>query len=545
MPARDNIVSAIGQFRHPNWTPELKKIALDVMGALEEENPGVYDRGRTDIWAAALIWSVARINWTIEKGSNTILLNEICEILDVYPGTISAKAMQISSALNMHVLSRDFKTAEHLRIIEKLGEEFDDWTPDTERLTRRGVFQMIITSRKKFTRPLKLQVVGLIESEGRKLTATHGYVDFREVRIDQKKKYVSGVIDAQLNAVYEIGKVLAMHGFTIASIDRLEPTSPGATFPRNPYMPSSHYVHFITWYESSPLHHKTLDSMEEAEEIMKQTQDMTPEEMQEKWPPGDRSKAWLKSLDAYEQPKLISLRTIAQALKLDPDCLEAHLCKTGWMEDPEKRIDALEDLLDLGDRVLGVNDPDFEPERWWKHHVTRPYLRAMAFLGFELMRLNYLDEATEVLQEVLELNPDDNLAVRYLLLELALYKKDLSLFDEICRAYPDDEGLIFYYGKAIAQYLKFRNKSKARETAIKAFTRNPHPILLITGEEDPPEDMRSYSRGSVEEGLDVAEFLAIFSKKNMEVINWLLTVFVSAGFMDDDDDGDAKIVRMR
>jgi tetratricopeptide (TPR) repeat protein len=551
------VKAALKRFKHRHWTAELKKISLEVAKVYHRENPGAYDRGRIENWPAAIITSVVRNIWTTDdRMISKIPIDEICDFYQVNKNTISQKATKIDQILGIDFLSEEFKTEEHHTVIQKLllhGDEEpeevhplaldEDWSGSM--LNNRMIVEVWIKSGRRFSRSRMLQTERLIEKESRKLAEIYGPVEILGFNHNAGNNKMTCTVDLRGDALLNLHVILKERGLHIDALIPVDQSSFEDSHQENRFWPDGHYFQFIETYLSGPDLRK-YDTIEEMNEMMEKMKGKTPEQLQKENPPDDASQAWLISLKAYRLPEEVSRRILEQALKLDPDCLEAHLCRIGWMEDAEKRIDALEDLLDHGDRVLGVNNPDFDPEMWWGDFHTRPHMRAMNLLGVDLLESGYIDEGLEILMQILQMNHTDNMGVRYTLIEAATLHRKPDIFYKMLELYPDEMGLSFYYCKALVAYFKYGNKAKSKKIAVKAFERNPFPILLIAGAEEFPEETGYFKIGSKEEAAEIVPFLSHIADKHKKAIDWLIQVFVKGRYIDrrKDDGDEARVVDM-
>jgi hypothetical protein len=140
----------------------------------------------------------------------------------------------------------------------------------------------------------------------------------------------------------------------------------------------------------------------------------------------------------------------------------------------------------------------------------------------------------------------DNLGVRYVLLEESVIHRKTDVFNQLLEAYPDESGLVFYYAKAIDAHLRYGNKAKSKKLAIKAFDRNPYPVLILAGEEKYPEDTGFFKVGTKEESLEVIPFLLRIADKYEKTTHWLIHVFIQQGFGERNRNGgnEGKVVDM-
>jgi tetratricopeptide (TPR) repeat protein len=77
-------------------------------------------------------------------------------------------------------------------------------------------------------------------------------------------------------------------------------------------------------------------------------------------------------------------------------------------------------VVDQAERNLGAEFFEKNEGHFWGTISTRPYMRAKQHLAELLEQMGNLDEAIATYEQMLELNPDDNQAVRYPLLALYL-----------------------------------------------------------------------------------------------------------------------------
>lgn len=75
---------------------ELNNYALNLFETISQESPQPAFRGKSEIWAASIIYVIARLNFLFDKESdNTISINELCSYFNVIKSTIGNKATQI------------------------------------------------------------------------------------------------------------------------------------------------------------------------------------------------------------------------------------------------------------------------------------------------------------------------------------------------------------------------------------------------------------------------------------------------------------------
>jgi tetratricopeptide (TPR) repeat protein len=109
-----------------------------------------------------------------------------------------------------------------------------------------------------------------------------------------------------------------------------------------------------------------------------------------------------------------------EALRLDPGHADAWV-HVGNRRFEEERVAEALPLYERGqaaaeERTIG--DPARYPAPFWLDVDSRPFMRALHGRGLCLWRLGRTDEARQVFARMLELNPNDNQGVRFLLHDL-------------------------------------------------------------------------------------------------------------------------------
>jgi tetratricopeptide (TPR) repeat protein len=108
------------------------------------------------------------------------------------------------------------------------------------------------------------------------------------------------------------------------------------------------------------------------------------------------------------------------ALRLDPGHADAwvHL---GNQRFEEERVAEALTLYEWGQAAAEartIGDPAHYPAPFWLDVDSRPFMRALHGRGLCLWRLGQIDEARQIFAQMLELNPNDNQGVRFLLHDL-------------------------------------------------------------------------------------------------------------------------------
>lgn len=238
-------------------------------------------------------------------------------------------------------------------------------------------------------------------------------------------------------------------------------------------------------------------------------------------PPSDTAfdRAEELCFQALEQQGRNRVRLIRQALREDPMHLRAHELLAENTLDLQTRIERYQAALELG-QVQLKDLWETEVGHFWQILKTRPFIRAKHGLALALEENGQRKEAIEQMLDILRLNTNDNLGVRYRLVALLMTQDRETEAAQILEQYPD-ESAAWWYLKALVEFcLQGPASDKAQETMLKAFAANPHVSeLIVRGE--PPRLPESYSPGSVEEAEVILEEQAEAWMTRPDFVGWM------------------------
>ena len=120
----------------------------------------------------------------------------------------------------------------------------------------------------------------------------------------------------------------------------------------------------------------------------------------------------------------------------------------------------------------------------WGFLGNRPFLRAYHNLGLWLERRKEIDEAINVLSNILSVGPNDNLGVRYILPKLWLKKGDVLSVIRHCKSLADDCSPEIMYTYPLALILS-EEVEKARPLLMEAKSQFPLVAKELTKKRHP------------------------------------------------------------
>ncbi len=185
-----------------------------------------------------------------------------------------------------------------------------------------------------------------------------------------------------------------------------------------------------------------------------------------------------------------------QAIKIDPDCADAHVILAEETPNRVKARHYYEQGVAAGERTLGSKRFEEDAGEFWAMHDTRPYMRARAGLAHTVALLGEEPRAIESYLALLDLDPRDFMGLRF---ELFLMLQETQRYDEALRLidrFSDDPWAAFKYGRALLLFHRDGDTTEARQAlraALKA-NRLVADYLLLPGR---------HPYGNADEGPDV------------------------------------------
>jgi len=131
-----------------------------------------------------------------------------------------------------------------------------------------------------------------------------------------------------------------------------------------------------------------------------------------------------------------AFKIIEEILTTDLRCLDAHAHLGNWefnsTNEPHRNtIDKAKRHYEVGVKIGDLsfsNDIGFNGVLRWGHINNRPFLRCLHGYGLSLWRLGKSEEAREVFNRILWLNPLDNQGIRFLLADIDAGKTWYELY---------------------------------------------------------------------------------------------------------------------
>lgn len=213
-------------------------------------------------------------------------------------------------------------------------------------------------------------------------------------------------------------------------------------------------------------------------------------------------------------------KLIEQAIQMDPTNVDARVMLADSERDFGKKHDLLVEAIMIAERQLGK--PFFKENKghFWGIFETRPYMRAKASFANLLASTGRKEEAIDVYEELLVLNPGDNQGIRYVLLRLYLENELYEAADRLIKRYGEYKDTELMYSHALLQFLIEGKTAKTKRLFKEAVVNNAHVVDYLTGRKRIPKALPPHYQigGDSEAVIYAAENFHLW----IDVINLLL-----------------------
>ena len=203
----------------------------------------------------------------------------------------------------------------------------------------------------------------------------------------------------------------------------------------------------------------------------------------------------------YAKNEKEAIKLAKKAYKKSSDCFDAILFQCDLEENVIKRMKLLNDGLEIEKNRL-TNEKYFDKENighFYGIFETRPYIRGLSIKAEYLLEEGKLRQAANICKEVLRLNENDNLGVRYLLMAIyATLEEEKSMLD-LYKKYPEEDLEMLF--PLFAIYYKSGNDKKALEYLKRIDKCNSNFVKYFNGTIKQSKKVSSgyYSRGDSSE----------------------------------------------
>jgi len=215
-------------------------------------------------------------------------------------------------------------------------------------------------------------------------------------------------------------------------------------------------------------------------------------------------------------------RKCREALRISPDCADAHVLLAALAESNEEAMEAYRRGVEAGQHAIGREGFHANKGMFWALTETRPYMRARCGLARCLWLAGEYAASVEHCADMLRLNPNDNQGMRFLLAGCLLH---LNRDDELAQLFGEcdwDDSAPWAYWRALWAFRKRGDTPEPRELLSTAMTKNRHIPSLIAGEvECPPLEQEYTTPGGEDEAIEYAANWATVWRNTPGAVQWL------------------------
>lgn len=183
--------------------------------------------------------------------------------------------------------------------------------------------------------------------------------------------------------------------------------------------------------------------------------------------------------EAWERNTSRSRIALARkALSISPLCADAYVLLAEEAQSIEEARDLYAKGVEAGELALGPQGFEEYAGHFWGFLETRPYMRARAGLADTFVQLGNIEGALAHYRDMLELNPNDNQGIRYVLAGCLLKQENYSALKELLAAHEDGSAFWLYTRALVA----FRESDEQAATLVKnAWAANQHVPAILAG----------------------------------------------------------------
>jgi len=228
------------------------------------------------------------------------------------------------------------------------------------------------------------------------------------------------------------------------------------------------------------------------------------------------------AIEAYGRRRIQLAR---QALQEDPTHIEANVLLAESVHDTTRKIELYEKAIEHGEAQY-AELLETEVGRFWEISDTRPLMRAKQGLASALAADGQANEAVAQMLDILRLNTNDNMGVRYEIIPLLLSQNRGKEAVEVLNQYPEETANWLYLKAQVEFRREGPNGRSAQKAMAAAIKFNPHVIELLMTEE-PPRLAEHYALGSPEEAAIVIEEQLKSWMENEGFVEWMVARFAA------------------
>lgn len=196
--------------------------------------------------------------------------------------------------------------------------------------------------------------------------------------------------------------------------------------------------------------------------------------------------------DAWDSDSSVQRKRLAQqALELDPNCADAYCILAGEYRSYKKKNEYYKKGIEVFRKKYGEKYFSENSGYFWGILETRPFMRLSAGYGQLLWDNEKKDEAIQIYEELLQLNPNDNQGLRYTLINWLIDQNQLDKGIQLLNQYQEETAFMLF-SDLLLSIKKQESDTKILKKYIKAKKANPYIVKYLLHESELPEYLPDY-----------------------------------------------------
>ncbi len=224
--------------------------------------------------------------------------------------------------------------------------------------------------------------------------------------------------------------------------------------------------------------------------------------------------------DAWEAPVKEGIAMAEKALRIFPECIEAHEFLAAKSSKQKEQETHLEKAVEIGRHLFGGDFLKKYKGAFWGITETRPFMRCLTALALRRWEAGQVAEAAAIWEEMLELNPNDNQGNRFGFALTLLELGNLPKFKKLRKKYQDDSAMM-YFNDALAAFMEGGENSQSNMMLSVAIGNNRFVPSLLLASKPPTGQPDSYTLHSREEAVIYARDAWRVWSKTAGAKDWL------------------------
>lgn len=178
---------------------------------------------------------------------------------------------------------------------------------------------------------------------------------------------------------------------------------------------------------------------------------------------------------------------------------EIYLTKARRANNYEEALDYMDKAVNNAKEKIG-DELDKLKGKLWEDEKTRPYLLIKDELAYVYALGELFEKAIEVYEEMLDLDEEDNLGIKYKLIMLLIQEQKFEEVEKVLNKYIEDESTFMTYTKALYYFAK-EDFEKAKDYINQGFELNKYIPVYLLGMKEADNVEDEYIYGSPEEAM--------------------------------------------